>query len=312
MPPQENDLLSLLMGQGQTPVDPRALALMEALKGGFAPATQATGDPTSDFNTILDLLSPGQSQAILDQQQAGALGRLEGAGLDVDEQSDVVRQQFGLQLSPETEAKSQIDFLKLLPEFTKAGAQASEAQTKAGELRLGKKTQRDVNKRAIERNRNFEELNRIREKDIDKLSPKDKGDQFDLTSKLLWLGMDPLTGESIQVDPELRQRLGQLLMSNAATPGRAAVLGELARSGDEGEMAAAAQISGLPLEVFTNWYGGNARFRLEAQQVVQPGDELRGEGGPLSLQDLADQQQMRGFQEALDAIERQRESRGNQ
>jgi hypothetical protein len=234
--PQDNGLLDILMGQVGAPVDPRAAFMAQNFQS-------LPGDPTSNYNTILDLLSPGQSQSLM--EQFGGPPQLERAtGLAPDEVGAFIRQQLGLQVSPIQNAQSQLEYMKMLPALGQAQAAQQTAQTGAERLQF------------------------------EKTRPPSGGEQKDLMeTRLMALAMG-VTPEGEAVPQAVQESAFRVLRGNQAMPGLAALIQGLMQTGDLEDKARAMQILGIPAEYQASaweWFLPGRQSKVVIQQPESPG-----------------------------------------
>lgn len=277
-----NDILSLLMGNN-LPVDPRATAMLQQFNAGNLP-----GHPVSNWNTILDLLSPSASMDYMEQR--GGPQALETAfGIGPDQSSQVIEQMLGLRLSPMQMQTGQTEIMKLFPELQKA--QASLGQAAAAQTSADAATRQAG---VAEREAGVKEATEARLKEQwEKGTPQDRAALFEMNLKSIALTGTMIDGT--QVPKDVRQNAYALLKGFSSMPGVTALISEMAK---EGEWEAAGRLVGLPAGALKDtWLSGLVVSDEAAGAASQPfGLNL---GGSSDMDQEALNQQIQKMQESF-------------
>lgn len=234
-----NDILALLMG-GMTPTDPRAQFLGQNFTAGRLP-----GDPMSNMNTILDLLSPSATADYMDQ--FGGPPSIERTfGLDPNEAGSFIRQSLGMEISPVQQAGFQNKLMELIPQLLTAQA----AQTTAGaRVEEAGAASRNAATNEKEAQTKADTEARLREQ-FENGTPQDKATMYEMNLKNMALSGKMLDGTP--VDKTTRQNAFTILRGVQAQPGLSALVAELAKGG---EWEAAGRLVGLPPEsIQKSWW----------------------------------------------------------
>lgn len=288
---QLSQLMQILMGPQQKELDPRALFLAKMLQEETAAGVQR--DQTSDRNTVLDLLSPGQT-AMLQEDRSGPDRLQQATGLDMKAIEQIMKQQFGLEVPPLEKARQgleqRIAMLKAAPEFQKAATAAEESETAQERLKL------DIAK----------EANRVEEwhKKFEKLTP-DEG-QLLLDQQLQSMAVKGTDLAGVKVSPETQKNALAFRQGERARPGLSAVIQQLVKESDNENIAKLAKAMGVDVEWIDTWWPGDAGFVVADQEgTAAPAAEAAAPASPEDDQAAFDARKERFLQILQEAEEGQ-------
>lgn len=218
-----NDLIAILT-QGQQVIDPRAAFLGQQFQAGTLP-----GDPTSNLNTILDLLSPSAAADFQDRSGGPAVAQ-ERLGISPEQLDQFINQSLGLQIAPREQLAADTTRFAALPDLMRgqaaqetAAARTSEAQTKEKEAGIKSETEARLKKKGAE------------------LTPAEADQLFDLQLKQMVLtGVDP---KGNPIDAATKGTMFKLLRLTQSSPEALAFINGLAKAGD---LESIARLLGVP------------------------------------------------------------------
>ena len=256
-------LLELLRGGQQGPIDPRAQFLAQLVQG----RTQAgfEGDQTSDINTILDLLSPGQT-ASLREAQGGPQALQQATGLGTEDVEQVIRQQFGLDLAPLEQAKIDFNKLKVFaeqqPKFIEAKAKQKEAGVKEGQLKINRDELELEKEKIIFEKKQYDDALNAR-------SPEEQAIMIDSNFKVMATTGKDLMGN--KVSQQEQRNAFRVINGESAQPGLQALIGAIAKKGDKKSIAKLANALGIETSFVSRWWSFGIPVQLEITGAAPTG-----------------------------------------
>lgn len=276
-----SQLMEILLGQQQDQLDPRALFLADVVKQRTAAGFQ--GDQTSDINTVLDLLSPGQTAAL--REDRGGPQRLQQVtGLDQENIASLIKQQFGLEESTAQRSKRLFDEFKVRleqqPKLIEARAKQREAAS--GEKATDAKIAQSKKELALEEDKLAFEKSQFDAK-LAGQTPADQALMIDSNLKVMASTQKDLLGNNIT--PEEQRNAFRVIQGDNDFQGQLLpLISQLIAAGEEENLAKILNALGVDATFVDRWWPFANSISIEGfpQGGVEP---VPGQGTELGTID---------------------------